>query len=514
MKRNIVVILAVLPFFSVFLHHYLAVPDGKVATGFVNYEMPYYVAQGREIFEAGGNGILYANAYYPESPSIYFHWLLWLYGFGVKILKIEPGIVFLFFGVIFGLLMSEMTYRLVQKVLPHPGYQNLLFLLVMWGGGLLVATAILTNISDGSPLLYDLLRYDPGGGTWFLSWGRNMVFGTEALYHLLVAAIWLSLLQNRWRTAILCVFLLASTHPFSGIQFLLIVTAYAGLQFIQKRWTFGLVYPAVLSTGSLVFLGYYFVFLNSFESHRSVSETWTLDWTLPASSAILAYLLVGVLSIRRVLADRHALTDGQWLFLVSFGVSFLLVNHHYFITPHQPLHFTRGYVWTPLALLALPELQKIFVGITQRTKPLIASLTIATISILLTLDNIGFVYTTWSQHQECDMYLSKDEHQMYDWLDENEVSGVLLYPNSQCSSYLSATFTEMYPYLGHWALTPDYLERGESVLQWWHEGGSPAWLDDIDYLIIDPDTLPARFESDRWQEIYRAGDLVLLQQEQ
>ncbi len=187
-----------------------------VPTGFVFYDMPYYSANGREIFEAGGNGWAYANPYDRGAPIIYFHWLPWLLGFGIKILHVDPGLQFVILGLIFGLLMSRLTYAVVETILPKQDFRDLLFLLVMWGGGILSLAAVLMNLVHGDPWWEKLLQFDPGGGLWFLNWGRNLVFGTEALYHFLVAGIWLSLIKGKWGYATLGGLALATTHPFSS----------------------------------------------------------------------------------------------------------------------------------------------------------------------------------------------------------------------------------------------------------------------------------------------------------
>src|SRR6185503_7540289 len=76
------VFLAILPFQLPLLQHFIL--SGAEATGFLSYDAPYYAANGREIFERG-NGFAYPNPYDsdPATPVIYFHWLVWLLGFGV-----------------------------------------------------------------------------------------------------------------------------------------------------------------------------------------------------------------------------------------------------------------------------------------------------------------------------------------------------------------------------------------------------------------------------------------------
>src|SRR5439155_21748675 len=82
--------LGVVPFLSIYLAHY-ASPLG-IPTGFIHGDMPYYAANGREIFERG-NGLAHPNPYDPDphAPVIYFHWFTWVLGFAIKKIGIEPG---------------------------------------------------------------------------------------------------------------------------------------------------------------------------------------------------------------------------------------------------------------------------------------------------------------------------------------------------------------------------------------------------------------------------------------
>src|SRR5262249_51552849 len=115
-----------------------------------------------------------------------------------------------------------------------------------WGGGLLVLTGLGYSLATkGTATIQDLLAFDPFNGYWFLSFGRNLVFPTEAFYHLLFFACILCVLRRRLRAATGLAFLTSLSHPWTGIELLLILTAWAGLEvfFLRKRelprWFFG-----------------------------------------------------------------------------------------------------------------------------------------------------------------------------------------------------------------------------------------------------------------------------------
>lgn len=194
-------------------------------------EMPYYCADGREIFERG-NGFMYCNPYDPDpaAPVIYFHWLLWLLGFMTMKLHISPGMATVATGAVAGVVCAWLTFRLVEAILPSRRWLGLCYLAVMWGGGLLVAAAGVANLCTGQQLVVNLLRFDPFEGCWFLNWGRNLVLPNETVYHALVAWCWLAVVRDRQWPAVAAVTALAATHPFSGVQHLLVLGAWLVFQ--------------------------------------------------------------------------------------------------------------------------------------------------------------------------------------------------------------------------------------------------------------------------------------------
>jgi hypothetical protein len=112
--------LAAAPFLSLYLAHYLLLSES--ATGFLLYDMPYYSAHGREVFERG-NGFAHPNPYDPDpmAPAIYWHWFPWLLGFGITKLGLDPGVQFVMLGIVGALVCSWVTLRLVEAVLPYSG---------------------------------------------------------------------------------------------------------------------------------------------------------------------------------------------------------------------------------------------------------------------------------------------------------------------------------------------------------------------------------------------------------
>lgn len=500
--------LAPLPFLSLYLVHFLKVSETIVPTGFLQTDMAYYSANGREIFE-GGNGWLYPNPYNVNGETIYFHWFPWLLGVGIKFIGLEPGAQYVAYGIVAALLLSLLTYRLVCLRLPDPQYRGVIFLLSMWGGGFLALGKIILNITQGLPIYEKPLLFDPGNGYWLLSWGRNTIYTTEAVYHCLFAAAWLFLLKKRWWMALLCTALLAGTHPFSGVQLLLIVIAYLYVVSILKMEEL----PAAPRLASLalfaLFAGYYFWFLGQFESHRAIQGGWQIEWTLPWDTLLLHEGWLVVLVLVGFWRIQKKPSSSEWLFIISALISLGLAKHDLFITPHQPLHFTRGYLWMPLFLLAAPVLQKGLIRLQDSLPGMAARLVTTLLVLALCVDNLTFLALTYGPN-DFSLYMTRNEYQLYQWIDQQDLQGNLLVPGDPFLSYLAATYTSLTPYLGHWSITPDYRGRLTNVqaLETGQQAG--PWFDDIHYVIVENNRVIQLPALDHWRVLHQQGELLLL----
>jgi hypothetical protein len=501
--------LAILPFLSIYLVHF-ASPLG-LPTGFIHGDMPYYCANAREIF-ARGNGLAHPNAYDPDpqAPVIYFHWLIWVLGFGIKKLDLDPGLLFVGIGAVGSFLCSYLTFGLVETRLPDSRYRIPLFLLTMWGGGLLCVGRAAENVLNGRSVGDSLFAYDPFDGWWFQNWGRNLVFPTEAVYHALAAAVWLAVLGRHWKLALGTAALLAATHPFSGLQVLLILFAWLSiLMCLDRTWHVVWLWLVVVLL-LVLFLGYYLVFLESFPQHRALRETWSLAWTLDSSSLLLAYGPVGLIAAQRLWAQRTRLDRGDLFLATCFAVSFLLAKHEWFVTPRQPLHFTRGYLWLPLALLALPT-QQLLTDVRTGFRPAAFAFLMVPLGTLAVFDNAAFITrecrNQWTDPDKAGYFLTPAERDMFAWIDHQGFDGALLCPDVKLS-YLSAAYTGVHPYLGHWSETPELEKRAEQVRTWLAHGEPGYWLARIDYILIPKKDVRPVHRLGNWEMAYENEDLL------
>jgi len=510
-------VLAILPFWSLYLAHSLIGPNRP--TGFIAPDMPYYVANGREIFERG-NGLMYCNPYDPDpaAPVIYFHWLPWIFGYGTKVIGLDPGLVFVAVGAIAGLTCAFLTYRMVEEILPDPRCRVACYLLTMWGGGVLVLLAVLANLVSGVPVWHDMLRFDPFEGWWFLNWGRNLVMPQEAVYHALVAGAWLAVVRGRDWPAVLAVAALALTHPFSGIQHLLVLGAWLCLRAVG---TPGARLPLVfLSLVTAAFLSYYFLYLPSFPQHRAVHGTWSLDWSLPLSGLVYGYLPVGALAAARCWRDRGAWRPEMTFFLVAAAASLLLVKHELFLPARQPLHFTRGYVWLPLALLALPLVQSMLLWSISKPIRTWRMAIAAGLLGLSVLDDATFLAIFWMQpnQRHADVRVDPAIADAFRFLDRSAEKGIVLVNKPDPAdwedyNYLAATYTGLTPLVGHPWLTPNHETMLAAAVTWDATRQRSEIIDRVNVMILPIGfplaTLPGGAAA--WRITYANARVIVIQ---
>ncbi len=543
------IVFSLLPFWAVPISHIASNPE--TATGFFNYELPYYVANGRAAFERG-NGIFYPNPYDPalESPAIYAHWLPWILGQATAGCGFDPGDVILSLTFFASMGFAWATWSLVQhrtcsetqfsagtsRLSAARGSRHhchLTFLLAMWGGGLLCFAGTVTAALQSTPWLESVLQFDPGRGMWFLNWGRNALFPTEALYHTLVACCWLAEIKGQKRVANGCLLLLATTHPWSGLELLLTINLWRGIQFFNLRSRTARNQLSISSGLLLAFLFYYKIWLSSFPQHAKLQQVWELDWSLSWTSAILAYVPVfipcAVLVIRKLAKSPRdhvstgssavdlpesgqQLTAGtadafsrtEQLLLCALFVATGLAFHDRIIKPVQPLHFTRGYVWMPMFLIGLPVITEWW----KRGRRGFQKYAIMLLVSAVVADNFVFsvVHSKRQLSQVDGFHLDTEERTLLAAL-HGKRGAVLL--ESLELNYLLPSYADARPWLGHHFNTPGFPTRKATFDRCFHvDGLHPEDIpDDVRVLVLrrsrdvaDP------VESRVWQQTARSTE--------
>jgi hypothetical protein len=478
-------------------------------------DLPAYSAQGRAAFERG-NGLAFPNPGNPDprAPVIYCHWFSWLLGLGIVYFGFDPGIQFFIVGVLCSLLLAWLTLLLVEAVLPSAKFKALLFLITMWGGGIICLAAITANWLKGEPLDDALLRNDPGGGWWFLNWGRNIVFPTEAAYHVVVAACWLAVLRNTWGWALLAAAAIAATHPFTGFEVLLSLLLWSSvLLLLNCNRTAAIRWLLVVAIAA-AFVLYNFVFLERFEEHRVVRQQMTIPWMIGLVSMALAYGPVGLLAGMRICHQRSRLDAKEGFLLTSFATAFLLINHGWFITPRQPVHFTRGYVWMPLCLLGLPYLQQLLATWRNQVRPAVFLCLAGGILAIAVSDNAGFIIHYW-RLPELGIVLKQSDWDALHWMRRHNLNGTFVSSDRQIT-YLASTYTSLRAYYSHWQHTPNYDSRVRLANQAMQTGTPRRVIREMDFILLPKhhaiQTLQkiSKVDFRHWTVVYENEDWALL----
>jgi hypothetical protein len=324
---------------------------------------------------------------------------------------------------------------------------------------------------------------DPGDGWWFQNFGRNLVFATEAFYHALFLGAILAVMRKRFRVATALAIALSASHPFTGIQLLAVLLAWVLLErVVLRRATVPRWFIVACLVLTLVHVAYYLVFLPTFPEHRQVMEQWKRSWILDPGSLVPAYGIVGALAFwrlrttsraRAVLADPDARLLVMW-FLVSIALS----NHDLIMKPVQPLHFTRGYIWTPLFLLGAPTLMAWYQNVLERRPGAFGRLAAAVVTLVFVSDNLLWLADRVSDealtapHRSAGIgfAVTSDQWALLQWLNRPENARYVVVSEDADIGYLTTVYTSLRSWRSHENNTPLTNERKAELARFFTEG--------------------------------------------
>ncbi len=497
-KRWLAALLLLLPVAILYLSHYLLLPEGFYAHGFLQYDQPYYLANAREHFDAGFS-LLYRLPFTPnyETPALYFQPLSLALGAILHLTQIDPGLLYVLTTLVFGLVCIRLVIALYEMLFGLQGFaQRLCLVLFLWGGGLFTLGGIAYMIwkGDGDP--NRLLVLDPFGGWWFLNLGRNLVQGTEAFYHLLSFALLITLIRKRYAaTALLCL-LLSLSHPYTGLQIALAVLVWALFEryFLLRaegppRW-FAAAIAAILAWHLIYYLG----ILSTSPEHAQTVAVWRskIPGLLDLIPMLCAYALVGGLTLwqlrDKVLAGAALGQPHNRLFVFYFLVSFALANHEFLVPAHQPIHFTRGHVWTPLFLLGAPALIALVAWVWNWTRPALRWAAVLAVAGLFLLDNTVFIGLNIAANARGETNaprITKAERALLAQLDDPRFAGYLVVSADADIGYMATVYTPLRSWTSHRVNAPTDDENLAEIADWLDKGRlQPEWrAADVVYIL-------------------------------
>ena len=487
------IVLALPSLIPLAMHFKFAGNANEFATGFIQNDQPYYMANAREHFDSGSFQWTYGNPndWKSDSPRIYFQPQTLLLGAIRDVTGADPALIFGIFGFVFAVLTVRVAWLLLREFLPDfESSTPFILCLFLWGGGCFALAGLATMFlaPQANRELYDYVTlYDPFQGWWFLNLGRNLIFPTESYYHFLFLAGALMLARGKHTAAILIGLLISISHPFTGVEYLAIAAMWLFLErvFWQLKSTTWL---AVVAAFTLLFLhvGYYQVWLNGFPAHRKLHEVWELAWEYKAVPMVLAYGLVAGFAIWNCRTANLATTflseSKNRLLVVWFLVAFLLANHEFFMKSTQPLHFTRGYVWTPLFLAGAVTIQKLlsFLGSIKSSK-----LAMAVVLVVFCLDNATWLCMCSIDGRHNSGHTRTDFRAVMSALNEHPAgNNAVVVSNSRLLSYLSTVYTPHDSFVGHGYLTPDVEQNWDATRKFLKYSEPLAVLDGYTQLFV------------------------------
>ena len=444
---------AALPIGWLIACYFLGAPPGTRATGFIQYDQAYYMAEAREHWD-GGFHLLYGLPASPDSdaPRVYFRLQTLMLGTLGKLTGAEPGWIYTVFGLVATVVFLRLAIALYAGVIGLRSRAECLGLPVfLWGGGFTVLCGILVELSAGT----GLFAFDTGG--WGANLGRGIIYGIEAYYHALFFGAVLALLRRWYATALILLAAVCASHPFTGTELALFLAGWVVFEGVVDRRTA----PPLWFSGGVLFLllahvGYWLVLLPLLSpEHAALAPSWNVSWVLHWYNEIPEYGIVGGAALWRLRERQRiaaALTDRSFRILLAwFATAFLLANHDLFMSPRQPLHFTHGYVWVPLFLIGAPT----FVEIAERLCAFprrVGAAWLVALSGLMLLDNAA-----WFGGAGLDLlrdgksasffpnaiYIGGSARDVLNRLNDKEFADGLVVSNSQFLSYQAIVYTPL-----------------------------------------------------------------------
>jgi len=448
-------------------------------TGFIQYDNVSYIAFAKQYLDADALHWQYANPFNDQELSpIYFQPQTLFFAFLLK-MGVPPGIILIPFTIICALVCFRLMIGIYDLLIEKNEYRVFSIWMFAWGGGVLVISGILFHFTmpTDHALAGDLFALDPEHGWWGLNAGRALLFSCEAYYHALFFGCVFFLLKRKWLAGLILMFILLLSHPFTSIELIGIICCWVFIEFIINRRFLPWWFISGVTGCLALYTWYYLFYLNQFPDHRSVADQYSLNWRLGIYRIIPAYLLVGILAIVAIFKKTALSYFNNYatrLFACWFIVAFLLANHEWFLKARQPIHFTRGYIWTSLFLLGLPALQQLNAALKNKW----GKIGLAGLAVVFFLDNFSWmlINSTSKATQTSTAYITQEHKKIFDYLKKETTNHTLLISNDELISYMSTLYTEAYPWVSHPYTTP-FVQTKKSALNRWMQSGEtdPAW---------------------------------------
>lgn len=526
---SIIIILLILAIPIVMnLHWRQNAPEGFWFTGFLQSDQITYTALFRSVFERG-NGFAYAYPYAAPSadnPAVNFQmpftllaWLWRITGSIVlswEIVRLLFGAAFLF--VVF-LTMREMLktfYPDEEQDAPFSIYVLGVFIILACGGGVAWLAALARSF--GAQGVSFLERFQEAEGSyhwWFLNLFRNIFYPLELMYHaFFFLAIW-GVLKKNYRLALAGQVLACLSGVFVGIEISGILIAFYIWEAVRQKNKESLMRLVWTLIVFALFAGYYGVFLPRFpiaknlvEQHRvNIHDIIPMKEYLTAYGLMLFAALLAFLrrDFRRNLMGREA---GRLIIVWLVVVAALVLNDKWLPAGRslQPPHFTRGYLFAILTLIAACGFYPSWKSFAAKGKARLAGASLLLI-LLFIPDNILFVALRFRETPHpMVLTIPNESMQLFDFLNTLKEQRVVFSPERKLGDQIPA-FTPHASILGQLYATPFNEEKSAMMERFFRGADVDLFIKkyEIDLIVIGRrsaeyfDTMIRRPE---WKPVY------------
>jgi len=465
----LIAVVAALPICWLLICYLIGGPEDADPTGFIQYDQAYYMAEARGHFD-GGFHVFYGLPASPDydTPRVYFRPQTLLLGALAKFSGVDPGWIYVAFGLIATIIFFRLAIALYGSVVGlRSRAQFVVLAIFLWGGGLTFLFGLAFKLSAGGALF----AFDTGG--WGANLGRGVLYGIEGYYHALFFAAVLASLRRWYATALLLVAITCLSHPFTGVELPLILIGWVILEnLLDRRAAPPLWFSVGITLLLVLHLSYWLVLLPwSSPEHAALAPTWQLPWVLHWYNEIPEYVVVALAAVWQ-LRDRRrvaaALTDRTFRLLFAWVVTaFLLANHDLFMNPRQPIHFTHGYLWIPLFLIAAPTLVEIAERLLSRPRRVAVPGLIALCGFMF-LDNAAWFVVAGLDLAETrnsdfffpnPIYIDRNARDVLNRLNNAAFAGGLVVSNARPLSYQVIVYSPLRAWYSQMWNTPDPEKR-------------------------------------------------------
>jgi hypothetical protein len=433
---------------------------------------------------------------------------------------LEINIVFLIFTAVASVICSRVALALFEHLIGlNSPAKKIALVLFFWGSGVFVLAGIgkllIVGPGDQAMTFERIFDFDPFRGWWFLDFGRNLLFGTEAYYHALFFGAILLAMRRRFVGSAIATLVLSMSHPFAGIELLGVLMAWIVLERALLRTRVIPIYyliaiPVILVAHATYYLWY---LPHASPEHAAVAQAWSSAFVLSWESLLASNALVFPLALWTVRTSerwrKYFSQASSRLLAVWFFVALFLANHELFMKPIQPLHFTHGYIWTPLMLIGAPSLVALIAYFLR--KRWLGLIAVVAICALFLLDN-GLWLTTFNLRPDVitdGVMITPDRWDILMELRKPEYADALVLSRDVSIahlsrhvdlSYLATAYTPLRSWYSHWANTPYREQRGDELVALFNRGvyldewrrrktvvilrndvtpGTPSWLEQL-----------------------------------